>query len=354
MSPSEFRDLVSGRRGGAVAGLARMGLRLVEFPYTAVVRYRNGRYDSGRAEVHKAAVPVVSVGNLSLGGTGKTPMVQWLARRFHESGRRVVVVSRGYGAKHEGGANDEALELERKLPGVDHLENPDRVAAVGEAVERFGAQVAILDDAFQHRRIGRDLDIVLLDALEPFGFEHVFPRGTLREPVEELRRAHVVALSRAELLNGERREKIRRRVRQLAPDALWVEVSHTADTLENATGERMELDSLAGRSVAAFCGLGNPAGFRHTLESCGYRAVAMREFPDHYSYSPADVALLSAWADELAAQEPGVEAVICTSKDLVKLGVDCLGRLPLWALSISLTFLHGRAEFEQKLEALLM
>ncbi len=353
LSPTEFRNLVSGRRGGPVAGLARLGLRLVEFPYTAVVRHRNNRYDSGRSQIHKALVPVVSVGNLSLGGTGKTPMVQWLARWFRDRDRRVAVVSRGYGAKHEGGANDEALELERKLPGLDHLENPDRVAAAAEAVKRFGTQVVVLDDAFQHRRIARDLDIVLLDALEPFGFGHVFPRGTLREPVEGLKRAQVVALSRAELLDSHKHDEIKRRVQTLAPDALWLEVSHTADALENASGERHALDDLSGRPVAAFCGLGNPAGFRHTLDTCCYQVVALREFPDHHSYTPADIESLCAWADELAAKDPSPEAIICTSKDLVKLGIDSIGSLPLWSLGISITFMQGQAEFEQKLETLL-
>lgn len=353
LSPTEFRDLVSGRRGGLEAWLARFGLRLIEFPYTAVVRVRNRRYDRGKARIHKAAVPVVSVGNLSVGGTGKTPMVQWLARWFGERGTRVAVISRGYGAKHGGGANDEALELERKLPGVDHLENPDRVAAVKKAVATFGTQVVVLDDAFQHRRMARDLDIVLLDALEPFGFGHVFPRGTLREPLTGLARAHVVALSRAELLDSAARSEIRQRVKSLAPEALWLEVSHAADALENSSGERRPIKALAGRPVAAFCGLGNPAGFRHTLEACGYRSVAFREFPDHYSYGPADIESLTDWVEDLRAQEPGLEAVICTSKDLVKLGVDRLGRVPLWSLSISLAFLHGRMEFERALQALL-
>ena len=113
------------------------------------------------------------------------------------------IVSRGYGAR--GGPNDEARELAWKLPGVPHVQDPDRVAAARRAIREFGCQVLVLDDAFQHRRIGRDLDIVLLDALEPLGYEHVFPRGTLREPVEGLARADVVALSRADLLTADQR-----------------------------------------------------------------------------------------------------------------------------------------------------
>ena len=188
LRPSEFRDLVSGRRKGLLATLARGVLRVVEVPYTIAVSMRNRRYDRGTAEVHNVGVPIITVGNLTLGGTGKTPMVKWLAQRFQNAGLRVAIVSRGYGAA-EGKHNDEALELAQALPNVPHIQNRDRVAAAQQAIREFKSQLMLLDDGFQHRRLGRDLDIVLLDALEPFGFEHVFPRGTLREPLAGLQRA---------------------------------------------------------------------------------------------------------------------------------------------------------------------
>jgi tetraacyldisaccharide 4'-kinase len=169
---STFRDLVSGRRKGVGAAALRTLLRVVETPYTLAVNWRNRRYDRGRAEVQRATVPVVSVGNLSLGGTGKTPLVKWLARWFTERGLRVGIVSRGYGAS-EGQSNDEARELALALPDVPHVQNRDRGAASQQAVAEFHCQVILLDDGFQHRRLARDLDIVLLDALEPFGFGHV-------------------------------------------------------------------------------------------------------------------------------------------------------------------------------------
>ncbi len=157
-------------------------------PYTIAVTVRNRRYDRGAAEVHNVGVPIITVGNLSLGGTGKTPMVKWLAQRFQNAGLRVAIVSRGYGAA-DGKHNDEALELAQALPNVPHIQNRDRVAAAQRAIGEFKSQLILLDDGYQHRRLGRDLDIVLLDALEPFGFEHVFPRGTLREPLVGLQRA---------------------------------------------------------------------------------------------------------------------------------------------------------------------
>ncbi len=216
MFSSSFREIVSGRRRGPVAAVLRGALGLAEPCYAAAVRWRNRRYDRGAATVHRVGVPVLSVGNLTLGGTGKTPMVRWLAQWFHNRGARVAVVSRGYGAK-VGNANDEALELRRLLPDVPHLENPDRVAAAREAVATLGCQAILLDDGFQHRRIARDLDIVLLDALAPFGFGHVFPRGTLREPLAGLRRADAVVLSRADLLDSSEREEIWQTVRAHAP-----------------------------------------------------------------------------------------------------------------------------------------
>ncbi len=346
LRPSAFRDLVSGRRRGPGAFALRAGLRVAEVPYTIAVRWRNRRYDLGAAPVHRVGVPVVSVGNLTLGGTGKTPMVQWIAQWLRARGVRVTLISRGYGAE-AGSVNDEALELEQNLPDVPHLEDPDRVTAARLAVEEFACQAIVLDDAFQHRRIHRDLDLVLLDALEPFGFGHVFPRGTLREPVSGLRRAHVVVLSRADLLEADLRARLRREVRRYAPRAVWAEGAHVPQSLVSSGGESQPLDALADQPVAAFCGIGNPAGFRHTLESCGYRAVDFREFPDHYAYGRADVESLAAWADRL-----DVAAVVCTRKDLVKLRIDRLGRHPLLAVSIGLEFLAGQADVEAKLEGI--
>ncbi len=196
LRPTEFRDLVSGRRKGLAATFTRGVLRVAEMPYALAVSARNRRYDRGAHLTHRAGVPVISVGNLTLGGTGKTPMVKWLAQRLQNSGVRVAIVSRGYGAAN-GAPNDEAMELAAALPNVPHIQSRDRVAAAARAIQGFHSQVLLLDDGFQHRRLARDLDIVLLDALEPFGFEHVFPRGTLREPLAGLRRADFVCLSRA-------------------------------------------------------------------------------------------------------------------------------------------------------------
>lgn len=348
VDPNEFRDLIRGHHRGIAASAARCLLRAAEVPYTLAVNWRNRRFDHDASKTHCAGVPVVSVGNLTLGGTGKTPMVKWLARTFRDRGVRVAIVSRGYGAS-SGRQNDEALELGQSLPDVPHVQNPDRVAAAAKAVREFGAELIVLDDGFQHRRLARNLDIVLLDSLEPFGFDHVFPRGTLREPVRGLQRADVVCLSRADVISADEREAIRRRVVQLSPRVVWCELVHAASGLVNSAGETQPLEILGGQRIAAFCGIGNPLGFRHTLASTGCEIAAWRAFADHHSYSARDLAALSAMATDGKAA-----LAVCTRKDLVKLPQTSIGDVPLWAVTIEMRFQAGQDEFEKTLASLSM
>jgi tetraacyldisaccharide 4'-kinase len=341
LSPTEFRELVSGRRKGPKAVALRAVLRIAEGPYALAMRYRNRRYTRGKATIHTAGVPVISVGNLTLGGTGKTPLVEWIAHKLREPQIRVAIISRGYGGE-AGGYNDEALELELALPDVPHVQNPDRVAAAQVAVDELEMQVLLLDDGFQHRRLARDLDIVLLDATEPFGFDHVFPRGTLREPLVGLARADLMILSRADMLTSDERIQIRNRVAKLAPQTAWCEVEHRVAGLLNSTGQRVSPEMVSGKRVAAFCGIGNPAGFRHTLGTLGCKIVAWREFPDHHNYTREDVASLSQWGQQ-------ADILVCTRKDLVKLRVPTLGGVPLWAVNIEIGFLTGEEVFGERL-----
>ena len=345
LNPAEFREIVSGRRQGVWASAVRGGLRICETPYALAMHLRNRRYDSKPAAVTKVAVPVISVGNLTLGGTGKTPVVEWIARWYRQQGVRVALVSRGYGAE-KAGLNDEAMELEERLPDVPHLQDPDRVAMAQVAIDELEMQVIVLDDGFQHRRLGRDLDIVLIDALEPFGFEHVFPRGTLREPLTGLARADVVALSRADSIDAQQRQAIQQRVARLAPEALWCEIVHRPRRLINSRGEQQEFSVLENQTIAAFCGIGNPAGFEHTLDQCGFKLSSFRPFGDHHDYTREDIESLGQWANQSGAQ-----VVVCTHKDLVKIQVPRLGEVPLWAVAIEAEFLSGQEEFEARLPA---
>lgn len=353
LTPANIDALLSGRRRSLWASSLRTLLRFAEIPYTAASNLRNRAYDRGRRTIHRAGVPVISVGNLTTGGTGKTPLVAWLANWFQARGVRVGIVSRGYksGRANSGQstANDEARELAERLPDVPHLQNPDRVAAARRAREEFGCELLILDDAFQHRRLHRNLDIVLLDALEPFGYGHLLPRGTLREPLAGLSRAHVVALSRANLVDADTRRAIQETARRFAPDAAWIEVAHQPRELRSSTGEVAPLAALSNQPLAAFCGIGNPAGFRRTLETCGLQVAGFREFADHHAYAPSDLAALAEWGDRIA----GAAAFVCTHKDLVKINAPKIGRLPLWALAIEMQLLTGEVELLAKLASLI-
>jgi tetraacyldisaccharide 4'-kinase len=327
-----------------VAAGLRGVLAVAEVAYAWEVRRRNARFDSERVSPTAVDAPVISVGNLTVGGTGKTPLVLWIGRWLRERGREVTIISRGYG--RDGGApNDEAQEIAARLPGVRQVQNPDRVAAAREALAQCPGQVLLLDDAFQHRRIARDLDIVLLDALEPFGYEHMLPRGLLREPIGSLARVHIVALSRADAASESRRRAIQARVQSLAPQALWLELAHQPTALVTSAGTSEPLDTWRSKRVAAFCGIGNPAGFRHTLASCGLEVAAFRELPDHFAYPARAVAELESWL----SRQTGVAAAVCTRKDLVKLPRESLGGVALVALEIDLAITNGREEFEQRL-----
>lgn len=330
----------------------RKALAVAEGPYRAGVWWRNRRFDQNAELVHRAAVPVVSVGNLTLGGTGKTPLVKWIARFLREQDVRVTLLSRGYGSDN-GQPNDEALELEQSLPDVPHLQNPDRVAAAEVAVEELAAQLLVLDDGFQHRRLARDLDVVLLDATAPFGYGRVFPRGALREPVRSLKRADLVCLTRSDLASADQREAIHERVTTVAPDAAWVESVTRPTRLigvaphAGETAIEEPLESLRGRRVAAFCGIGNPPAFRSMLASLGAEIVGFREFADHHTYTRGDIGGLGRDAERL-----GADTLVCTHKDLVKVGVERLGETPLRAVAIEAELTVGRDALEVRLREL--
>jgi tetraacyldisaccharide 4'-kinase len=210
------------------------------------------------------------------------------------------------------------------------------------------SQVLVLDDGFQHRRLARDLDLVLLDALDPFGHGRLFPRGLLREPIATLRRAGVVVLSRADLANDSERTAIRREAQRHAGPLRWVEARHAPRDLIDAGGHLRPLEDLGAGSIAAFCGIGNPEGFRRTLAPLCPSLLGFRTFPDHHPYDAADVAELAGWARGL-----GVDLLLTTQKDLVKLRTRALGPIPLSALRIGLEISAGADTLETALSSLL-
>lgn len=329
-----YQELIRGRRRWPLARLARAGLKIASWPYGLGVRWRNRQYDRGRRSIHRAGVPVVCVGNLSLGGTGKTPCVEYVARFYRELGIAVAILSRGYGA--DAGRNDEAMVLEENLPDVPHLQGADRANLATVAVEELEAELLVLDDGFQHRRLHRDLDIVLIDATCPPHRDFLFPRGTLRESASSLKRAGAILLTRCDQVEPGEVNAIREWLGNRFPGV------PVATTEHRPTEESW---SLRGKAVGAFCGIGNPTAFRRTLEDLGANAIAFQSFPDHHPYSREDVNELRAWANAL----PADAEIATTQKDWVKLRLADLAGRPLRTIRIAMAFRNGEEEFQDVL-----
>jgi tetraacyldisaccharide 4'-kinase len=325
-----FLDVISGRRRGLTAGALRGALTLCAPLFGLAVAVRNRRYERGAARVHRAGVPVVSVGNITTGGTGKTPTVAWIVNQLRELGRRPGILSRGYRSL-DGQENDEKRLLDQFCPGVPHWQGPDRVATAAHAVREQGCDVLVLDDGFQHRRLHRDLDLVLIDALNPWGYGRLLPRGLLREPPASLARAHMIVITRADQLPADGVATLRTEIARYT-SAEIVDSRFEPTGLVNAAGERLELAAARSRRIAAFCGIGNPAGFRATMQGAGVTIdeALFRVFPDHHHYTPHDCSAIAG-----VARGGDAELLVTTRKDLVKLRRAEIGGIPLWALEIA-------------------
>jgi tetraacyldisaccharide 4'-kinase len=338
-----FLSLIRGERRGLWPAVERGGLWLLSWPYRCGMALRNRLFERGWKKIHRAGVPVISIGNLTVGGTGKTPCVEYVARFFREHDRRVAILSRGYGA--EAGRNDEARLLEDNLPDVPHLQGPDRVALAQVAVEELESEILVLDDGFQHRRLHRDLDIVLIDMTAPWGYGYLLPRGLLREPPSSLGRAGLVMLTRCDQVGPDAVRHVKERVARISPQVSIVETSHRAANWINADKATRPITDLHGRPVAAFCGIGNPEAFRRSLIQAGVEVRNFRVFPDHHGYSRDDVEDLRAWARQQAAEC----AIVTTQKDLVKIPLTRLGERELWALKIELCVEVGLESLHERL-----
>lgn len=340
MNEAGFKRLVSGETTGLVAGVARAGLWILSLGYRVASGVRNLLFDFGLKKQHSVSVPVISIGNLTTGGTGKTPVVAAVVNHLVATGNRPVIISRGYRAI-DGEANDEKLMLDQLCPNVVHLQNPDRVAAAEVAIQEHDANVLVLDDGFQHRRIARTTNVVLIDATCPFGYGHLLPRGLLREPVGSLGRADVVLITRANQVDAKTIDQIAQTARGRNNAVPILNVAFLSQQLRNSGGQSASFTSLSSCRVAAFCAIGNPEGFRRTLQDSDLEPTWLQAFPDHHHYSERDFAELSK-----RAEETGIDVLLTTQKDLVKIPADRLGEIPLWAVAIAADFGDAQSQFE--------
>jgi len=292
--------------------------------------------------------PVLSVGNITCGGTGKTPVVEMLVKDLLRLGRHPAVLSRGYGAAtaaggaHKSAVNDEYLVLAANVPGLLHLQGADRVARGRDAIGQ-GADVLVLDDGFQHVRLRRDLDFVLIDALQPFSHGRVLPSGLLREPLEALAQADLFGITRSDQVEARTLSTLSSYLRSRFRGIPQVEL--VASPIEWATlgGGAALPEALTGRTALAFCGIGNPESFRRQLESLRVTLRAFVGFRDHHRYTAADIRGLLERALEL-----GVDEVVMTQKDAVKMPIT--GPTASWRfLRIEARVARGREAYEASL-----
>ena len=346
---------VRGWEEGFASGPSRM-LAVAGGGYRGLLGAREFLY--GRGVLKSRALPcrVVSIGNLTVGGTGKTPAVEIAIQSLTALGHRPGVVSRGYG-RHTRGvqivadaasirldpeeSGDEPFLLARRLPGIPVVVGSNRYDAARVAIERFGVTAIVLDDGFQHRTLKKDLEIVMARARRPWGNGHILPAGPLREPLEALARADLVVATGA-LDLGDAREVVDT-VDEHAPRVPVVTATLVpAECWEAGRMRTVRITELAGKRLAAFAGIAAPAAFAETLKSSGIVVEDLVAFADHHWYSPDDLARRDARAAEL-----GVEALITTEKDWVRLRRLRLPQRPIYVLSVRLAVQTGETAWRQ-------
>lgn len=311
MESAPYYERVMAGEGGPLGLPLRGAMWCASKLYEIGVDFRNRRFD-GDAAIETVPVPVISVGNITTGGTGKTPFVIEVVRRLFARGCNPAVVARGYRARPNQ-PNDEERLIRQRCPEVSYVADGDRVAAARRACQRHGADCLVLDDGFQHRGLARDLDIVLIDATCPFGYGHVLPRGMLREPLESLRRADALVVTRCDQVAPAQIERILPTLRSLNPDAYILRCQHRVTEVVSLNGSKASgADSQ--RPAYLFAAIGNPRSFLTTVRSLGIDVAGQRWWPDHHQYTARDVELLARRRERC-----GPARLLTTEKDAVKL-----------------------------------
>ncbi len=323
--------------------------------YGLAMKSRASLYARGLLTQHTLPCRVISIGNLTVGGTGKTPVVIALASALRDRGRRVGVVSRGYkrsGAEaimevsdgrsvlgNPGETGDEPLLIAQRCPGVPVVVGADRPSVGRHLIGRYRIDTLIMDDGFQHMALRRETNILVLDAGAPFGNGYLLPRGRLREPLSAMARATAVLVTRAS--QDGRLDAIKDAVRAVAPAVpIWATDFAPSAVVQVGGSSSVEPSALKGERVIAMSGIGNPGSFRTLLEGVGATVVEHCVFPDHHAYSREDVQKV-----RKAAERAGAARIVTTEKDAVKLAQFEEAKGAIWAVRIDLTWLEGQEEW---------
>jgi tetraacyldisaccharide 4'-kinase len=355
-----------GARAGFVRGLLFAGSKL----FTVAIKFRRFLYNARILRDATLGVQVIAIGNLTVGGTGKTPVVERFARELRDAGRNVAILSRGYRSKpppfhvwlknkllfredttpprivSDGRsllldsemAGDEPHMLASNLKDVVVLVDKDRVKSGRYAIEKFGCDTLLLDDGFQYWDLrGRRHDVVLIDRQQPFGNEHLLPRGTLREPPSHLARAHTIFITKSD----GRTEHLRHRISGLNPDAPIIECVHHPMYLQDVfTGERQTLDFIKGRKIASLSGIAQPESFEQSLVSLGAELVYSKRFADHHRFSQQEILNTINRGKKRQA-----ELILTTQKDAVRFPKLDRRDLPILFMRVEIKIVSGADDF---------
>jgi tetraacyldisaccharide 4'-kinase len=364
-------DVIMGRREGTAAALFGGFLQACSYLFSGIVQLRLWLYRQRIFRDQPLGCLVVVVGNLTVGGTGKTPVVEMFAKALRDRGRKVAILSRGYKSKapplwqkwwfwlnhteeppprvvsdgvtvllDSEVAGDEPFMLARNLPGVVVLVDKNRVKAGAYAIKRFGCDTLILDDGFQYLPLKGRLNLLLVDKTNPFGNGFMLPRGVLREPIKHLSRASYVLLTKSK---GVRDTELEEMIQKFNPGVEIIECAHKPKYLQRIdTPERIPLSALAGRKIGAFSGIAAPESFEAFLRDTGARLGYTRRFLDHYRFTHEDLAQVFA-----EAKLAGVEMIITTEKDAVRIDAGEDIPLPCYYLRLEIEILRGAADFQE-------
>ena len=366
-------DVILNRRKGFRASVIRLLLSIMSIIYRFLVSLRLWLYKSRIKREHNLGCLVVSIGNLTVGGTGKTPIVEKFAKALTAGGRRVAILSRGYKSakpsiktkiksKIQGNpisqepprvvtdgkevfldsetAGDEPYMLATNLEGVAIVVDKDRVKAGLHAIKEFDVDTLLLDDGLQYLRLKHRLDVVLIDKYSPFGNEKLLPRGTLREPPKNLKRASYIFITKCD---GSSNEELIKRIRKYNRTAEIIECAHKPKYLENIdSGEKLPLEHLKGKDIGTVSGIAVPESFEDGLKNLGANVGLTRRYTDHHRYRKREI---QKFIDQCLNRD--LDMIVTTEKDYVRFpDVDLNENMPILFLRVEIEILSNEETFE--------
>jgi len=348
-----YLSILSGQQRGFIASIIKSALSTFTLPYSAVLNTRNVLYKNGLVRSTRLPVKVISIGNITTGGTGKTPLVELSAKYLSKIGKKVAILSRGYGGNNPSQenndiVNDECLALRENLQDVPVLAGRDRVKNGEKAISDFGVDCVILDDGFQHLKLKRDLDIVVIDALNPFGGGNLIPRGSLREPLKNLERADLFIISHCNQSNEQTIQSIYTALNRINNDAPVCESIHSPVHIDKADGSILEPEWVKGKRIYALSAIGNPESFAYTLERLEADLIGHKVFQDHHNYTKKEIdGVIS------DAQSLGADAIAVTQKDMVKIRKMNIKDAEILSLKIEIQITKGIELYEEAIDRVL-